>query len=1032
MTSLPASPVRRLVGRQPQLAVAAVHLDDLDRARGTLLLLAGDPGIGKTRLAEEIAALARERGARTVWASGWQGDGAPPLWPWVQILRELAGSAEALDQPEPETVTASSARFAQLEAVVEQIRTASSDNPLVVVIDDLQWVDGASIRVLAFVAAAVRTAPCLLVGTYRANEVPRDTLAELARVGSTLAIPRLPDAAAVELLRTAVGSDLTPAAAEAVVARSGGNPLFVWEFGQLMAQSGRLDVVPATVPVAVAAVIERRLARLSERDMALLRVAAVAGDPFSPATVAEIGEVGADEATAALDAAAHAGVLTGTNAPAGYAFSHGLLRDVVIDGLDSSRRSELHRRAAAALERRLATDPSLHAVVADHLAQAGGPYADEASRHWEQAAHHALRVVAYEDAASAFGRAAAAGRDEPNRYAALLIAQGDALLLAGDLEAARALLRQAVTAARAIPNPELMARAVLSMGTGPVAWEVPIASDEQAELAGDALALLPPDATRLRAMLLSRLSVAAARPETQDLARRRAEEAVAIAEQEGDPALIGQALAALNDALAGPAHTMVRRDNADTIIELAVTAGDRSLELLGYRFRIVADLEAGDFAAVDRDIVAFTRLAEALRQPLIGWYVPLFRGMRALLRGDLDGAERFHREVAAAAATTGSLNAALMEAVLRLPIETARGMQPDVEAFESLVDADPARWASMASGLAIVRWLAGDREGAGALMRLHTDNGLARLGEDSEHLTTLTLFGRVAAGLGDGDAAATVYEKLQPHAGLWAVDGIAGYCWGPVDLELGRLAITMERWPEATEHLARARRSVEQAGAPLLAADVDALVQLVDAVGGASGATANMEGDAAAGTGVFHGEGQFWTVAFGGRTIRMKDAKGLRDLAQLVAEPGRELHVLDLASAGGGTEPRRDGSDAAPGDLGEVLDARARAEYRRRLAELDDELADAEAMQDADRAEHARSEREFLATELASALGLGGRPRRAGDPVERARKAVSGRIRMAIGRIGEEHPALARHLTHAVRTGTYCVYEPEVATDWLT
>jgi hypothetical protein len=132
--------------------------------------------------------------------------------------------------------------------------------------------------------------------------------------------------------------------------------------------------------------------------------------------------------------------------------------------------------------------------------------------------------------------------------------------------------------------------------------------------------------------------------------------------------------------------------------------------------------------------------------------------------------------------------------------------------------------------------------------------------------------------------------------------------------------------------------------------------------------------------------------------------------------------VLDLA--GGGTER------GARGDLGELVDARARAEYRRRLAELDDELADADACGDPERGEKAAVEREFLVAELAAAVGLGGRPRRAGDPAERARKAVTGRIRMTIGRIDREHPALGRHLDASVRTGTYCVYRPERATEW--
>ncbi len=159
----------------------------------------------------------------------------------------------------------------------------------------------------------------------------------------------------------------------------------------------------------------------------------------------------------------------------------------------------------------------------------------------------------------------------------------------------------------------------------------------------------------------------------------------------------------------------------------------------------------------------------------------------------------------------------------------------------------------------------------------------------------------------------------------------------------------------------------------------------------------------------------------------MKDAKGLHDLAHLISRPGREVHVFDLVGAD------RDAARAAlarSGDLGELLDARARAEYRRRLDELDDELDDAERCRDLARAERARAERSFIADELAAALGRGGRPRRTGDPTERARKAVTARIRLTIGRIDHGHQDLARHLTHSVRTGTLCAYQPELPIDW--
>jgi predicted ATPase len=1015
--------VRALLGRESQLAVATARLADLDASRGATLLLTGEPGIGKTRLAEEVAALARERGYRSVWSTAWQGEGAPPLWPWVQILRQLALTEEILSQFEADSPAASPAAcFAQSEAICAVVRSVSSDGPLVVVLDDLQWADAASIRVLCAVASAVRDAGCLLIGTYRPEELAREHAAELARVGVTLAVPKLSDEAAAALLRSSVGDNVSAVASGTVIERSAGNPLFVWEFGQLMAQSGRVDIAPAAVPDAVAAVIERRLARLSEPAVETLRAGAIAGNPFSVETVARIGGTTFAEATDGLEAAVTMSFVARIDHGADLRFSHDVVRDVILSGIDSARRAELHLRAAAVFEERLAVDPSLHAVVANHLELVGVGHAEAAAAHWEQAAHRARRVLAFDEAARCLAHAGRGRASDPMQRAALLVDEGECLLLAGDLEAARARFLEAAEVARRSHAPETMARAVLGIGAGPVAWEVPIASTEHAVLVADALELLPDGATELRSMLLARLSVTAATPETMATARQRATDALDLAQQVADPALIAHALAAMNDAFGGPAHTMTRRDNADTIVELAVECGDRVLELVGYRFRIVADLEVGDVAAVDRSITAFTRLAEQLRQPLVSWYVPLFQGMRSLLAGELDTADRHERAVAAASETTGSHNAQMLAATLRLGIDLARGRPTDPGAFDQLFDIDPAEWASFAAGLAMMKLHGGEPDRARELLKLHADNDFVHLGEDGEQLTTLIMFGRVAVALEELAAADRVYDLLSPHAGLWAVDGIAACTWGPVDLELGRIALALGQPREARAHLEQARDSAERVGARLFAHEATTLVRQCGRAPEPTTSAAPREAAT-----VFRRDGQFWTLSFRGRTVRMKDAKGLHDLAWLISEPTREVHVLDLAGARSDpTGPTVTGV----GDLGELLDTRARAEYRRRLAELEDEVADAARCNDLARAERAGAERDFIAAELAAALGLDGRPRRAGDPAERARKAVTARIRLTIGRIDREHSDLGRHLANSVRTGTNCSYRPETPVLW--
>ena len=178
-------------------------------------------------------------------------------------------------------------------------------------------------------------------------------------------------------------------------------------------------------------------------------------------------------------------------------------------------------------------------------------------------------------------------------------------------------------------------------------------------------------------------------------------------------------------------------------------------------------------------------------------------------------------------------------------------------------------------------------------------------------------------------------------------------------------------------------------------------------------------------------EGDYWSLVFAGRTVRVRDLKGVRYLARLLADPGREFHVLDLVAAESGhvaaVEPGRATglSHTGPGDAGEMLDARAKAAYRRRLAEIEDDIDQARAFGDTERAAQAEMERDFLARELARAVGLGGRDRRAASNSERARVSVTRAVRQAILRLSEHHPELGEHLERTIRTGTYCAYTPD-------
>jgi tetratricopeptide (TPR) repeat protein len=174
---------------------------------------------------------------------------------------------------------------------------------------------------------------------------------------------------------------------------------------------------------------------------------------------------------------------------------------------------------------------------------------------------------------------------------------------------------------------------------------------------------------------------------------------------------------------------------------------------------------------------------------------------------------------------------------------------------------------------------------------------------------------------------------------------------------------------------------------------------------------------ATAETNVFRREGDYWLVVFDGQTVRVRDLRGIRYLAQLLANPGREVHVLDLVAG-------ETGQSMALGDAGAMLDERAKSAYRRRLTEIDDDIEQARALEDAAREAQADAERDFLVRELARAVGRGGRDRRATSASERARSGVTRAIRQGIARIGEHNPELGEHLNQAIRTGTYCAYVP--------
>ncbi|POX55614.1 hypothetical protein C3489_09920 [Streptomyces sp. Ru71] len=1029
------------VGRADVLLELRRAVERTAAGRGGLVTLTGPAGAGKTRTAEEAAA--RADGLRTLWSWCPPETATTAFRPWARLLRPLAthdercgtlagtspplrallsgATADALRGADPET-----ARLRLTGDVAELLTTAAAPRPLLLVLDDVHAADSSSLRLLLETADAARGAPVLLLATARDDDAAwreREwARAQLLRRGRTLPLGPLPETDVAALMAAATGATAPPEAVRSLARRTGGEAFFVTELlraGGWDAEAGydlRTTAEPDREPsVAVRAAVAARLAELSPGAAHLLAAASVLGTRFRLDTLAETAGVRLAEARALLAESAGAGLTASPKADRG-AFRHDLLRDAVHATLTPGERAALHRTAAHVLAAH-ARDAA-PAEIAHHLLRSGPGHETETAAYAHQAARQAERLYAYEDAARWYERAAECLTEDSATLTEVLIGLGAARFGAGQWEAARAALLRAARLAREAGRPDLLARAALGLGTGPVGFEIDLADREQLDLLTEARAALAADPapSALRAAVTARLSLASALVESEAQRLAHAEEAVREARATGDPATLGPALAALCDARPGPDHCHDRLARSAEIVAVARTLPDPVLELLGRRHRLLALLETGAFAEADTEALAYETAVRPLRRPLYAWYVPLWRGARALMEGRYDDCAAALDETEAAGRAAGSANAALLAGTQRWCLCTETG---DRAALDRLLarmpplDRLPGLWPRVT--LALLAAQSGRNEEAARRLSAVAPR-LGGAARDSEWLPMIAQAAETVGHLGTHPAAAELRTLLAPYAGLWVVEGIGAAVRGPVECHLALLATALDDRRAADAHRARALRACEQAGAVAL---TDRIHRELPEPARPPAATPPL----------FLREGSLWHLRYGGRDVRVPDCKGLRDLAVLLARPGTPVPALELAAAPSRPGPAPEGLHAE-GDTGEVLDAVARTAYRRRLAELEQEAEEADARADALRAERVAVEREALVAQLAAAYGLGGRVRRSGSPAERARTAVTARIHAAVRRVAAVHPELGRHLDTAVRTGTLCVYQPEQPPPW--
>jgi tetratricopeptide (TPR) repeat protein len=1102
------------VGRERELAELANALDAARTGHGGLYLLSGEPGIGKTRLAERCAEVAAARGFAVLWGRCWESGGAPTYWPWVQVLRAAVRGSDAtnlvqaagrfvgqLGQLVPELApgpgawtdlpfeTPDQARLVLFDAVHAVLATLAADRPLLVVLDDLHAAEESSLLLLQYLARELQQSPVLVLATHRDWEMhrapaTRRLLGGLARASQHLALRGLAEHEVGNYMEAGAGGTIPARSLVSAVHRTtGGNPFFLQEVVRQLETRGHFEALPPVpepigVPLRVRETVRRRLEALSERCSAMLPAAAVVGHEFDRVVLGQVCGERAEPLLSLLEEAINAGVLVHLGAHR-YKFSHGIIREALCDGIPAGERARVHARVGEVLESRSPSDPDANlGELAHHFGEAaqGGVDPGKAVTYAQQAAQQALQRLAFEEAVAQFQRALLALDLDPHGDLALRgelqLSLGEAQRRAGEADAARETFAHAAALARRMGSGDMLARAAL--GFGGIGRERMSADHDWIALLEEALFALGDRDSPLRARVQACLAMAlywSDGPERRDTLSR---EAVAMARRLGDTATLAFALDFRLKAVWRAGGVEERLATAAEILSLSQSNGDRHLELEARRWKVVSLLEQGDVVAADREIAAVTRIAEEVRDPLYRWQSLVWRAMRAALSGAFARAEELAGEALAAGERVQSHVSTPVYLGQVFGLRWLQGRLGELtDALRALID-DGVTAPAYRVGLAQAAAQRGDVTLARRELDFLAAGGFAVLPHDSARLTILVSLAEVVAGVGAAEHAARLYEELLPYAPLNVVVGPALGCFGAVARYLGILAAATGRIDDAERHLTQAlemnsrmgargwlacaeadlaatllrRRApgdVERAAALRASAmqtaeslDMPLLREQLRSLATIDPAPVVRAPSSALPCRLVH-EGDFWTVCFDGTTSRIRDAKGMRYLRMLLAHPGQDFHVLALVAD---VEDRRDASvqpmrmsDTAlehlgmhrsvADDAGLVLDAHARASYRQRMADLEAERDEADAANDPGRRERAAQEIEFLERELANAVGLGGRLRRAGSPAERARVSVTRALRAAIARMSSANPALGRHLDSTVRTGTFCSYAPD-------
>lgn len=855
-----------LIGREPELRLLQDAVTQALDGPARWLVIAGDAGIGKTRLAQHAAELAAQRGMRVAWGRCLEEPGAPPFLPWTRAIRDalhglqgsdLAGAlgAEAAAVVEivpelaahlpgrtalPVLTDGNQARFRLFMAVAQLWQRLAAQQPLLLILDNLHWADTGSLRLLGFLAGELAAQRICVLGTYRHGELSRqhplsEALAELLR---TPGFVRLPLAGfsrdeTERFIASSAGVLPAPQVAAAMHVRTEGNPLFLVETLRFLLHDpqrraslqGAADELPAEIPAGVREVIGQRLNRLSPDCCRLLQAAACVGRGFESALLAPLADSPAGETLlAALDEALAQHIIEALPAPGSYQFSHALIRETLYDELPASQRMRWHGEIAAALERRSAQhgDAGL-AQLAWHCAQAL-PHADAAKAldYAERAARRAIELTAYEEAQRLYRLTLQLNEryfaGERRQRSELLLGLGSAQMRAGDNDACERTLLDAVAVARELGDATLFARAAIAFENN--GWRIGRSGADAAALLEQALAqdAAPLDA-RLGVDLLAALCRAYAFSDQQAPAEDAHRRAVARARELGEAGALFKALTAILAAHYWPERLEHRLAVGREALALAQRAGHLEWieTLAGWH---VGDLvEQGDFDEARAVTQIYQHVGASMRQPFVQTMALSCRTLLALYEGRFAGAERLASETYAIGRRFAADNAIGVYSVQMFTLRREQGRLGEVlPALRQLISQAPQASALWQPGLALIWAELGLLEEARDAFEPLAASGFAGIARDAMWLTNIAYLADVCVALADRPRAATLYRLLQPWAGRNVVTGTNTVCTGSADRLLGRLAALAGETALAARHFETAiATDARHGGRPWLA-----------------------------------------------------------------------------------------------------------------------------------------------------------------------------------------------------------------------